>query len=224
MKNVALILASGSGLRCGGDIPKQFVDINGKCVLQHTTEKFQQHPSIDSIYVVTNPEYVEKTKMLLSDYSKLADVVSGGKTRKESSYNGVYAIREEECNVLIHDGVRPMVSAEIISSCIDALGEYFAVCAVTDSTDTVYIVNDSNEISEIPQRKTIKCAQTPQCFRLSLIKEAHRLAKNDEGCVVTDDCGLIKYYKLAPIATVKGGAENIKITYKTDMELASKYL
>ena len=224
MKNVALILASGKGTRFKADCPKQFLKIGDKCILQYTIEKFENHPKIDDIYLVTNPEYVDKVTELSASYSKVVKVVAGGETRKNSSYNGIMAISEDECNVLIHDGVRPFVTDEIIDSCINELSHGSAVCTAVDSTDTVYITDKYDFINTIPQRRLVKCAQTPQCFKLSLIKKAHELALKDETCVVTDDCGLISNYGLSKIKIINGSEKNIKITFEDDIELAKKYL
>lgn len=224
MKNVALILASGTGSRCGLDYPKQFADINGKCVLQHTVEKFEFNKNIDEIYLVTNPEYVEKVMDLTKSYTKVKKVVCGGVTRKDSSYNGIYSIECDECNVLIHDGVRPLISNDIIENCINELDTKSAVCVAIDSTDTIYVTSDDSEIVDVPKRSTLKRAQTPQCFKLSLIKKAHELAKTDSNCLVTDDCGLVMHYNLAKVFTTKGSEQNIKITYPDDIEYAKEHL
>lgn len=224
MKNIALILASGTGSRCGLEYPKQFAEINGKTILQHTVEKFQNNNNIDEIYLVTNAEYVGKVKELTSIYPKVISVVKGGVTRKDSSYNGISCIKEDEANVLIHDGVRPMVTDEIINNCVEELKLNPAVCVTIDSTDTVYLTDKEGFITDIPRRKRIRRAQTPQCFRLSLIKKAHTLANKDKNCLVTDDCGLIAHYDLSPIKTIQGDTSNIKITYQDDIEFAKKYL
>lgn len=224
MKNIALILASGTGTRCGLGFPKQFADINGKCVIQHTVEKFQNNKYIDEIYLVTNSEYTDKVTELTKDYSKVKNVVAGGETRKDSSYNGIFSVPYEESNVLIHDGVRPLIDDEIISACIKALEQNDAVCVAIDSTDTIFITDDYGYIDQIPNRKHLKRAQTPQCFKMSLIKKAHTLAKNDTSCLVTDDCGLIKHYDLAPIYLIEGSENNIKITYQEDINYAKKHL
>ncbi|MBO6271593.1 2-C-methyl-D-erythritol 4-phosphate cytidylyltransferase [bacterium] len=218
MKNVALILASGTGSRCGLNYPKQFAQINGKTVLEYTIEKFENNSSIDSIYLVTNEEYVSKVSDLSKNYSKVVSVVKGGETRKDSSYNGIFSIKESECNVLIHDGVRPFVSDEIINRCVEALKTKDAVCVTIDSTDTIFNIDERGIIKDIPNRNFIKRAQTPQCFKLSVIKKAHQLANSDKHCYVTDDCGLIMHYNLADIYTIDGSIENIKITYKEDLE------
>ena len=222
MKNIALILASGTGSRFGADCPKQFVNIGSKCILQHTISVFQNHPKIDEIIVVTNEEYLETVKDLTKDFSKVKQVIKGGETRKDSSYNGIMAIPDNDGNVLIHDGVRPLVSDKIINDCISSLETKEAVCTAIDTTDTIYVTTEDNEIIDVPTRKTLKRAQTPQCFRLSLIKKAHKLSKGDNS--FTDDCGMILKHNLCDISVIDGDINNIKITYQQDTHFAEEIL
>lgn len=224
MKNIALILASGTGSRCNLGIPKQFAKINNKTILEYTVDAFETHELIDEIYLVTSKEFLEKVKELTKNYKKVQKVIQGGETRKDSSYNGISAIKDNEANILIHDGVRPLISKEIISNCIKELEGKQAVCVAIDSTDTIYEINDNNTIKTIPQRKYLKRAQTPQCFKLSLIKKAHELANDDSNCKVTDDCGLIQHYHLSDIYLTQGDENNIKITYKEDLDFVKKQL
>lgn len=224
MKNIALILASGTGSRCNLGIPKQFAKINNKTILEYTINAFETHELIDEIYLVTSKEFLEKVKELTKDYKKVQAVIQGGETRKDSSYNGISAIKEIEAKVLIHDGVRPLISKDIITNCIKELEEKSAICVAIDSTDTIYEINENNTIKAIPQRKFLKRAQTPQCFKLSLIKKAHELANNDPNCLVTDDCGLVQYYNLTDIYLTQGDENNIKITYKEDLDFVKKQL
>lgn len=224
MKNIALILASGTGSRCNLGIPKQFAKINNKTILEYTVNAFETHELIDEIYLVTSKEFLEKVKELTKNYKKVQKVIQGGKTRKDSSYNGISAINEIEAKVLIHDGVRPLISKDIITNCIKELEEKSAICVAIDSTDTIYEINEKNTIKAIPQRKFLKRAQTPQCFKLSLIKKAHELANNDPNCLVTDDCGLVQYYNLTDIYLTQGDENNIKITYKEDLDFVKKQL
>lgn len=224
MKNIALILASGTGSRCNLGIPKQFAKINNKTILEYTVNAFETHELIDEIYLVTSKEFLEKVKELTKNYKKVQKVIQGGKTRKDSSYNGISAINEIEAKVLIHDGVRPLISKDIITNCIKELEEKSAICVAIDSTDTIYEINENNTIKAIPQRKFLKRAQTPQCFKLSLIKKAHELANNDPNCLVTDDCGLVQYYNLTDIYLTQGDENNIKITYKEDLDFVKKQL
>lgn len=224
MKNIALILASGTGARCNLGFPKQFAKINNKTILEYSIEAFEFHNEIHEIFLVTSEENIDTVKELSQKYKKVIKVIKGGDTRKDSSYNGISAINETEANILIHDGVRPLISKEIISNCIKELESKQAVCTAIDSTDTIFQIDEKNIITAIPKRKTLKRAQTPQCFKLSLIKKAHELANNDPNCIVTDDCGLIQHYNLANIYITQGDENNIKITYKEDLDFVKKIL
>lgn len=222
MKNIALLLASGSGKRCGLDYPKQFALVGNKTILELSVEAFQTHKLIDEIILVTSQDYVDKVKELTNKYSKVLKVIIGGATRKDSSYNGINAIIDAEAKVLIHDAVRPLVTEQIISNCIDSLNEYNAVCVGIPSTDTILMADEETNIINIPPRKFLYRAQTPQCFKLSLIKTAHKKAVLDENCSVTDDCGLVINYTNEKIHIISGREDNIKVTYKEDIEFVKK--
>jgi len=218
MKNIALILASGTGARSGLNRPKQFYEVGGKTLLEHAVSAFDAHTGIDEILVVSHPDFIEKTTELVRNFKKVSRVLAGGATRQESSYNGVFAIGEAD-NVLIHDAVRAFVSQEIISACLEGLEKYEAVCTVSETPDTILEIDESGKITAVPQRKFLRCAQTPQCFKLDLIKHAHKLAR-EKNQTVTDDCGLILANNLAEIYIVKGSPANRKITYPEDLEFA----
>ena len=224
MKNYSIILASGSGSRFGSETPKQFIEIGGKTILEYTTEIFEKSELIDEIFIVITPEYRNKAKEILqkNSYKKVTKLLNGGKTRKESSFIGINAITDEEANVLIHDCARPFLTQEIISSCIKALEKYNAVSIAIPTTDTIIETNEFNIITNIPQRTNLKRIQTPQCFKLSLIKKAHELSKDDNN--FTDDCGMIVKNNLSDVYIVKGSDENIKITYPDDIYIANKLL
>ena len=224
MKNYAIILASGAGERSGLDMPKQFVKIAGKSVLEHTLKVFQENIHIDQIIVVTNSAYVNFTEELIrkNNFSKVTEVVKGGDTRRKSSYIGINIIREENAKVLIHDAVRPFITSRIIDDCISALDKYKAVDVAITSADTIIKVKEENVIEDIPARKYLRRGQTPQAFDLKIIKKAHELANGDKNVVVTDDCGLIMKYGLADVYVVEGDDSNIKITYPIDVAIADK--
>ena len=216
MKNYAIILASGQGKRYGADIPKQFVKIAGKTVLEYTIEVFEKSSHIDEIILVITPEYRNLAQNIISDnnYKKVNKILNGGAIRKESSYIGVCAIEDDEANVLIHDCARPFLSQKIISDCIEALDEHNAVAVAIPATDTILEAKDGM-VNSILDRSKLMCVQTPQCFKLSLIKKAHKLAKDDNN--FTDDCGLIVKYNLSDVYIVQGSYQNIKITHKSDL-------
>ena len=220
MKNIAIILASGTGSRSGLDIPKQFYKIKDKTVLEYSIEAFQNNSNIDEIIIVSNPNFIELTKELASEYSKVVKTISGGATRQQSSFNGVMSIMDNESNVLIHDAVRPFVTQRVINECIEALSKYNAINVAIESSDTILEIDENNFIKSVPNRKNLRRVQTPQCFKLYLIKNAHNLAINDKDFLPTDDCGLILRYNLCPIYIVNGDETNIKITYPSDLKTA----
>lgn len=222
MKNYAIILASGSGSRAGLDIPKQFYKLNGKTILEYAVQAYDSHCSIDSVIVVSNPDFADLTKEIInkSGFKKVIKVVNGGLTRQESSCCGVFAVEEENSNVLIHDAVRPFVTPKIISDCIDALGKYNAVNTAVECSDTIIEIDENNFIKNVPIRSQLKRCQTPQCFKTHIIKTAHNLAKNENYNSATDDCSLILKYKLSKIFVVNGSENNIKITYPSDLKEA----
>lgn len=225
MKNIAIILASGTGERFGENIPKQFFKFKGKTLLEHSIDAFEQNNNIDEIFVVTNPKFRDLAEKILekNKYKKVTKLLNGGKTRVESSYIGT-SEAPENSNVLIHDAVRAFVTQKIINNNTEALKNYDAVGTAIDTIDTIIQVDEKNIITAIPQRKFLKRVQTPQSFRANLIKKAHELALKDENASFTDDCGLILRYKLAPIHIVEGDEINLKITHKNDLNMIEKML
>ena len=226
MENYAIILASGTGSRFNNEIPKQFVKIGDRTILERSVCAFEENENISKIVIVITPEYKKLAEEILekADFKKLVKIVNGGEIRKDSSYNGVMAVDEitdKEVNVLIHDCARPFVSQRIINDCVKALEKFEAVDVGAPCVDTIIEVKD-NIVKKLPERKNLRRVQTPQCFRLSLIKKAHELSKNDEN--FTDDCGLILKHNLSDIYVVEGDVENIKITYPADFYYAQKYI
>lgn len=226
MKNIAVILASGSGERFSKNLPKQFTKIDGKTILEYSVDTFENHPEINSVIVVTNPLYIDKTKDIIKKgkYKKVINILAGGKTRQESSYIAISSINDTDSNILIHDAVRPFVSNRIISECIEALKTHSAVNVAVESSDTILEINESNIIKSIPVRKNLRRCQTPQCFKYKLIKEAHETALKNNAQDITDDCGLVVRYNLADVYIVKGSEDNIKITYPIDLDIAKLIL
>lgn len=225
MKNIAIILASGTGERFGEKIPKQFYKFEGKTILEHSVDAFENNKNIDEIILVTNPKFRDLAEEILknNDYKKVTKLLNGGKTRVESSYVGT-SEAPEESNVLIHDAVRAFVTQKIIDDNIEALKKYEAVGTAIDTVDTIIQVDENNVITAIPPRKFLKRVQTPQSFRANLIKKAHEMALKDEDANFTDDCGLILRYNLASIHIVDGDELNVKITHKNDLNVIKNML
>ena len=227
MKNIAIILAGGIGQRLGESIPKQFLKVAGKKVIEHTLDVFQNHPQIDEIAVVVHPHHISEVETLSirNNYTKLKKILRGGEERYYSSLAAInaYDTNVEDVNLIFHDAVRPLVNNRIISDCISALKTYNAVDVVVKTTDTIIQVNDTNCISGIPIREHLRNGQTPQAFKLSIIKQAYELALKDPKFKTTDDCGVVyKYLPEEPIRIIEGEQFNMKLTYKEDLFLLDK--
>lgn len=226
MKNIAVILAGGSGQRLGSDMPKQFLKVAGKKVIEHTIDVFQNHSLIDEIAVVTHPNYISEVESLLvnNHFTKLKKILRGGKERYFSSLAAIRAYEQDgEVNLIFHDAVRPLVNERIITDCIISLEKYNAVDVAIKTTDTIIQTSPGNIISGIPARESLRNGQTPQAFKLSTIKKAYELALRDPDFKTTDDCGVVyKYLPNEPVYIVEGEQFNMKLTYKEDLFLLDK--
>ncbi len=226
MKNIAIILAGGSGSRFGADMPKQFLKVAGKMIIEHTIDAFERHPLIDEIAIVSRADYMDEMKEMVKKdgYKKVSHVLQGGKERYHSSLAAIEAFTNDADNLLIHDGVRPLVSERIITDCVNALANYEAVDVAVPTTDTIIELNEDGSIARIPQRRLLRNAQTPQCFRRRVIAEAFRLALQDPDFFPTDDCSIVlKYMPEVAIKVVDGEPTNIKVTYKSDLETVERW-
>lgn len=227
MKNVAIILAGGSGTRVGGDLPKQFLQVAGKTVMEHCIEAFERSTDIDEIAIVSRADFVPDVKELVgrNQYNKVKHVLSGGKERYHSSLAALEAYPDDDCNLLFHDCVRPLVSQRIIHDCVEALRTYEAVDVAVPTTDTIIQLDENGCIAQIPPRATLRNVQTPQGFRRGTIRRAFDLALQDPAFLPTDDCSIIhRYLPEVRIHVVEGDADNFKITYKSDLERAALLL
>jgi 2-C-methyl-D-erythritol 4-phosphate cytidylyltransferase len=236
---VAIILAGGTGTRVGLDIPKQLVKIAGKPIIEHTIIAFSQSPLIDEIIIMMTPGYLDPVHAILKagNYQKVTQVLEGagpGGTRNDTTQLALAALGDQECNVLLHDAVRPLVSQTIIQANIAALQEYQAVDTAIASADTIVQVDgqlsggvrvgeDQPVISDVLPRALLRRGQTPQSFRLSVIRKAYEFANHDPDFTATDDCTVVlRYLPDVPIAVVNGHERNMKITEPIDIYLADK--
>lgn len=228
MKNIAVLLAGGTGKRMGGPEPKQFIMVKGKSLLEHTIRAFASNEGVDAIVIVAHADYIERIREIAAPYQKVIAVVPGGKERYDSSIAAIKAAsssNDDNVNLLIHDAVRAMVSQRIITDCINALKDYQAVDVAIPCTDTIIEVDAEGRISHITPRSALRNVQTPQCFRLNVIREAYARGLADPNFVTTDDCGVVhRYMPEVPILVVPGDTTNIKVTYPEDLILAEKIL
>lgn len=227
MSNVAVVLAGGSGDRLKLEFPKQFAKVAGKQIIEHTVEIFQGHPRIDHIVIVSRPEYNQHVLELVNGnhYTKVIRVINGGATRADSTRAAIRALDElgEDTNVLFHDAVRPFLAHSIIDRCLDALKESSAVDVVVESADTLVVVDQDGFVADIPDRARLRRGQTPQGFKLGIIRKAYELFDPAAGVPVTCDAGVVlRSLPGVRISTVEGETANIKVTDPIDMFLADK--
>lgn len=226
MKNIAIILAGGSGRRMGGALPKQFLEVNNRTILEYTIDNFERAECIDEIAIVTHPDYVDKMQQIISSnpWKKVARILLGGKERTDSTLSALRAYTNEDDRLLIHDGVRPMVSQQIIQNVCSALSEYDVVNLAIPAVDTIIEVKDGVMVAA-PRRDLLRQVQTPQGFKRETLALAYEKALADPDFMATDDCGVVfKYHPASPIKILDGETSNIKITYKEDLEILKKHL
>ena len=232
-----MILAGGTGSRMGAEVPKQFLPLAGRAVIEYAVDAFDSHPAIDEVAVVMHPEWRGRMEAIAAanGWAKLKKIVDGGAERYMSSLNAIMAYIDEphDTNLLLHDAARPWVSAEIVDRVVAALKHNEAVGVAVPSTDTVWEVHPDMSaemlmergkfemprlVARIPERKLMWRAQTPQAFRLPLIRDAYQRALQDPQFMATDDCGVVrKYIPGTKICVVEGSEENKKITFAEDM-------
>jgi len=220
--NTAIIVAAGSGSRFNSDIPKLFLEISGRPVIDYALECFERCVAVDEIVLVLAAEYVLKfeQRKIRSGYSKLKQIVGGGRTRAESVNRGLSVVNISTEVVAVHDGARPLVSQEEIRRAIERAGEVGAACLVAPVVDTIKHV-EGGFISGTVDRGRLRRALTPQAFRYEILIQAFRDADLSES--VTDECFLVEKLGV-PIAVVEGSPRNIKITHPQDLALAEFYL
>jgi ribitol-5-phosphate 2-dehydrogenase (NADP+) / D-ribitol-5-phosphate cytidylyltransferase len=226
MHTVAAVLAGGTGQRAGLGIPKQLLMLGGKTVIERSVGAFSAAAGVDEIIVVMAPGYAAEVTDLLKrgGHNKVSRVLEGGVTRSDSAQRAIASLGTGECNLLLHDAARPLVSQQIIDDCLAALRHHEAVGVTVASSDTVVVVEDG-VIAQMPSRDRLHRCQTPQGFRLSVIRRAYQLAAADPRFAATDDCGVVlRYLPEVPIATVAGSERNIKITYPHDVAVAEALL
>lgn len=218
-KNVAILLAGGSGKRFGADKPKQFLLMNGKIILEHSIEAFHRSDLIHRIVIVVHMDYVDEVKRLSASYPKVTDVVPGGRERYESSLHALDVCTGADEYLLFHDAVRPFVSPSLIARLIEAGDGTRCVAAALPSTDTIVRATPDGRLVETLRRSELWNMQTPQCFPQTVIRKAYELGLQDPSFSPTDDCGVVmRYLPDVPIQLVPGEAGNIKITYPEDLK------
>lgn len=233
MRTVAVVLAGGSGQRLGGTLPKQLQLLAGQTLLEHSVSAFEQASGVDRIVVVLPAEFVaEGARLLGRRYGKLTEVIAGGIDRPGSTRCAIELLSRgdqatADCNVLFHDAARPLVDQRIIADCVAALTDCQALGVVVPTADTIVEIA-GGLLTSIPPRETLGRCQTPQGFRLSVIRRAYQLAAADpdaDGFSATDDCGMVlRYLPGVEVRAIPGSERNLKITYPADLRVAESFL
>jgi ribitol-5-phosphate 2-dehydrogenase (NADP+) / D-ribitol-5-phosphate cytidylyltransferase len=229
MRTVAVVLAGGTGRRFGSDMPKQMHVLAGRSLVEHSVAAFEQAEGVESITLVMPAGLTAQAKdhFAGSGFRKVTDVIEGGATRTESTRRAIEALGDEECDVLFHDAARPLLEQRIIADCVSALATSRAIGVAVPSSDTIIEVSDG-VVTGMPRRDALARCQTPQGFRLSVIRRAYELADADPAFAqrpATDDCGVVlRYLPEVPVRIVPGSERNIKITYPGDLDIAEALL
>ena len=221
MKNIAVIFAGGTGSRMKTEIPKQFLKVYGKEIIIHTLDKFNDNENIDEIYIACVKNWIPYLEKLVKKYTvhKVRKIFPGGKTGQDSIFVALTEVKKdnEDAIVLIHDGVRPLITDETINNCINSVKEYGTGITVTPCFETPIKSLDGNTVDAMPLRDEMYTAQAPQGFYLSELLEAHleerKVNPKYEGIV--DSCGLM-FRKGKKPHIVIGNRGNIKVTTQED--------
>lgn len=220
--NIGVIFAGGVGSRMHSkDLPKQFLRIHDKPIMVHTIEHFEKNPLIDTIVVVCVADWIDYFKSLVEQYhlSKIKKIVPGGATGQLSIYNGLIAAKEiakgEKSIVLIHDGVRPLISSDLLTRNIECVKKYNSSITSGIVKETIVEIDDEGTIKIVPDRAHSRVAKAPQCFWLDDILEAHEKALNEKRTDFIDSCTIMQHYGFK-LHMTDGPYENIKITTPDD--------
>lgn len=222
--NISVIFAGGIGSRMNTKSrPKQFLDLNGKPIIVYTIELFENHPDVDGIIVVCLESWIPFLRKMLKKFeiTKVVRIVSGGVSGQDSIYNGLcaaedYVKEQGESNaiVMIHDGVRPLITEDTITHNIEKVKECGSCITVVSATETFVVTHEDGSL-ELPSRSLCKLARAPQSFYLNDIINAHRRSRKEGLTGFIDSCSLMSYYGYK-LGLIEGPMENIKITTPTD--------
>lgn len=216
MSVVVIVPAAGSGSRFGGQIPKQFQQLAGKPIVQHVIERFLVDDSVIRVVVPV-------AEVLLSGVknSERVTFVAGGETRQQSVLRGLEEAGDAEI-VAVHDAVRPLFAIDMFHSVVAAAREHGAALPIVPVTDTIHVMSDSAVVTETLDRTMLGAAQTPQCFKLDILRDILARAER-EGVDNTDEAGLATRFGYT-VQGVAGDPRNLKITLPEDLFIAESYL
>ncbi len=220
--NVAVIFAGGVGTRMHSkDRPKQFLELYTKPIIIHTLDVFERSPHIDAIVVACVKEWIPYLQDLLYKFriEKVKKIVPGGESGQLSIYNGLCAAEEvaggRDCVVLIHDGVRPLITEQVIADNIQSVTTHGSAITTAVVKETILVVSEDGSIDHVPDRANSRIAKAPQSFWLRDILSAHEKALSEGRTNFIDSCCMMQWYG-KQLHLVDGPYENIKITSPDD--------
>lgn len=221
MQRHVIIVAGGKGLRMGADIPKQFLPVQGRPLLMHTLSTFHSFDAAMSLTLVLPPAQQDYWRQLCRehDFRVPHQIADGGDTRFHSVANGLATLPEadDEALVAVHDGVRPFVAPSVIEACFEAAAQHGAALPVVPVVETLrHLDEDAPAITHTVPRSEYRLVQTPQTFRLGLLRKAYRQPYDE---TFTDDASVVERLGHIPVL-VEGNRENIKITTPFDLTIA----
>lgn len=225
-KNIAIVLAAGQGKRMHSKVQKQFLELKGYPVLYYSLMCFEKSEIIDEIILVTGAELVEYCRDEIVDkyaFQKIKKIVSGGKERYDSVYNGLLAC-EDVGYVFIHDGARPFITEEILKRAYNNVKLTGACVVGMPSKDTIKISDEENMVKVTPDRNRVWTIQTPQVFEYDLILKAHESIRKTDMSAVTDDAMVIESQTGVKVCLSEGSYKNIKITTPEDLVIAEAFV
>ena len=223
MKVIAIIFAGGTGVRMSAELPKQFLEVEGKPIIIHTLDLFENSSFVDEIYIACKENYMDLLIELVERFgiNKVRSIVPGGTSALGSQYNGLAEAAKynsEDAIVLIHDGVRPCINEELIEKVIRLTERKGAVATCTPMFETPVVSKGGEIVEETPLRADCYTAQAPQAFRLGELLKAHEevRAVNPEYKGLVDSCSLMRSIS-KDVAILKGPRSNIKVTTPEDL-------
>ena len=221
--NIAILLAGGTGTRLGGDVPKQYLEVNGKPVIAFSLEVFQAHPAVDKIVIVANDEWHSYLLETMQRYgiTKFAGFAPAGESRQHSVLSGLTVAKalegvDDTALALIHDAARPNVDARMIGDALDMQG-YDATLPVIQVPDTVYYSENGKEVTQLLNRDKLYAGQSPECFLLNKFYAAHNGLSDAELSAVRGTAQLA-YSQGFTVKLCAGDPKNYKITTMVDLE------
>lgn len=230
--NIAIIIAGGVGSRMGQDLPKQFINVYDKPVLIYTLESFQKHPQVDAIELVCINGWHDIVWAYAKQFNidKLKWIVSGGTTCQESIRNGVYGLEGKanpDDNIIIHDGIRPLVESFVLSDVISKCSKYGNAVTSMPYNEQIFVVSkeDESTTTQFVPRETLRRVSTPQAYRFDLLDaKYHEAYEKEIGIYGSHYTNTMMVELGVTLHFAAGSDKNIKLTTKDDLEMFKAYL